>query len=151
MKVTILFEFSGRVRKAFHDRGHTVTSVDLLDTELPGYGTHIVGDYREVMFQEADLIIAHPPCTYLANSGVRWLYEGGTTKMGIKKIDQRRYLEMARAATVFNDVLSAFAGKIVVENPIHHSFAKYLIRKNDQIIEPYICLVIWKKRPLVYG
>ena len=143
MKVTVLFEFSGRVRKAFHDRGHEVTSVDLLETELPGYGTHIVGDYREVMFRDADLIIAHPPCTFLSNSGVRWLYENG--KRWVMKDDVRtenkknkeRWMDMVAAAKVFNDVLSAFGNKIVVENPIQHEHARKLIRIYDQTVHPY--------------
>lgn len=84
MRVLIACEFSGIVRDAFIERGHDATSCDLLPTERPG--PHIRGDVLDLLYDEwgypseyaltIDLLIAHPPCTYLANSGVRWLYGG---------------------------------------------------------------------------
>lgn len=73
LRVLVACEFSGVVREAFNRLGHDAWSCDLLPTEIPG--RHFRADAREVLtFREWDLVIAHPPCTYLANSGVRWLY-----------------------------------------------------------------------------
>jgi len=75
--VLVACEFSGVVRDAFRDEGFDAVSCDLRETERnPEY--HIKGDILEVLEErgeEFDLMIAHPPCTYLSNSGVRWLYE----------------------------------------------------------------------------
>lgn len=71
MKVLVACEFSGRVRDAFIKRGHDAISCDILETESPG--PHYVGDVRDILDREWDLIVSHPPCTYLAQSGVHWL------------------------------------------------------------------------------
>ena len=72
MKVLVACEFSGRVRDAFQKLGHDAWSCDILPTEAPGQ--HYQCDVREVLHaQNWDLLIAHPPCTYLAASGAcRW-------------------------------------------------------------------------------
>ena len=67
MKVLVACEFSGVVREAFSERGHDVWSCDLLDTEIPGQ--HYKGDVLDILENGWDLMIAHPPCTYLAVSG----------------------------------------------------------------------------------
>lgn len=72
MKVLIACEESGTVRDAFLAKGHDAISCDILETSSPG--PHIVGDALEaIRSQKWDLIIAHPPCTYLCNSGVSHL------------------------------------------------------------------------------
>ncbi len=71
MKVLIACEFSGIVREAFIKRGHDAWSCDLLPTEIPG--NHIQGDVLEILNNGWELMIAHPPCTYLANSGLHYL------------------------------------------------------------------------------
>ena len=73
MKVLIACEYSGRVRDAFIRRGHDAISCDLLPTETPG--PHVQGDVLPMLLKPWDLVIAHPPCTRLCNSGVRWLHE----------------------------------------------------------------------------
>ena len=73
MKVLIVCEESGRVREAFRALGHDAISCDLLPSALPG--PHVQGDARPLLRERWDLVIAHPPCTYLCNSGVRWLRE----------------------------------------------------------------------------
>lgn len=70
MKVAVLCEFSGTVRDAFIRRGHEAISCDLLDTESPG--PHIKGDCLAQDWSGYDLVIAHPPCTYLCASGLHW-------------------------------------------------------------------------------
>ena len=72
MRVLIACEYSGIERDAFRALGHDAISCDLLPTERPG--PHHQGDVRDLMGEPWDLVIAHPPCTYLSNSGVRWLY-----------------------------------------------------------------------------
>lgn len=74
MKVLIACEFSGIVREAFRKRGHDAWSCDLLDTEIPSIH-HIQGDVLSLLDFGWDLMIAHPPCTYLANSGVQHLHK----------------------------------------------------------------------------
>lgn len=76
MRVLIACEFSGIVRQAFRDRGHDAWSCDLLPTErLTGSDHHEICDVRDLLEDDFDLLIAHPPCTYLAVSGARWFRE----------------------------------------------------------------------------
>jgi hypothetical protein len=67
MRILVACEFSGVVRDAFRAHGHDAVSCDLLPSERPG--PHIVGDVRDLLRDGWDLLIAHPPCTFLANSG----------------------------------------------------------------------------------
>lgn len=70
MRVVVACEFSGIVREAFREHGHDAWSCDFLPTEIPGQ--HIQGDVLQILDDGWDLMIAHPPCTYLASSGARW-------------------------------------------------------------------------------
>jgi hypothetical protein len=74
MRVLVACEFSGVVRDAFRNRGHDAWSCDLLPTERPG--GHIIGDALAVLGEGWDLLIAHPPCTYLSVSGMHWTKRG---------------------------------------------------------------------------
>ena len=134
LRVLIACEYSGIVREAFKAKGHDAWSCDLLDTEIPGQ--HIKGDIFHFLHGSLgwnwDLIIAFPPCTYLANSGVRWLYN----KDGSKNID--RWEKMESGALFFKSLLSSNCGKICIENPILHKYAIDLIgSKYNQIIQPW--------------
>ena len=71
MRILVACEFSGVVRDAFRALGHYAVSCDLLPSERPG--PHITGDVRDVLHDGWDLMIAHPPCTFLANSGAKHL------------------------------------------------------------------------------
>lgn len=125
MKVVVLCEFSGTVRDAFLERGHDAISCDLLPTEVDG--PHIVGDCTQMDWSNYDLIIAHPPCTYLTNSGVRWLHS-----------QEGRWELMLKGVAFFNWCLSLPCDRIVVENPIMHGYAKQrILRDYDQIIQPW--------------
>ena len=119
-RVLIACEFSGRVRDAFAAKGHDAWSCDLIPTESPG--NHIVGDVRSCLNERWDLIIAHPPCTYLAVSGARWFAS--------------RRSETAAALTFVRLLLSAPCPAIALENPI--SLISTAIRKPDQIIQPWM-------------
>lgn len=126
MKVLIACEFSGRVRDAFIKRGHDAVSCDLLPTESPG--PHIQGDVLPHLNDGWDLLIGHPPCTYLTNSGVCWLY----TKPG-------RWKLMREGANFFKTLLNTDIPRIAIENPIMHHYAIEIIgRRQDQIIHPWM-------------
>lgn len=134
MKVLIACEFSGVVRRAFAERGHDAWSCDLLPS-MDGSDKHIQADARTVLDRGWDLMVAHPPCTYLCNSGVRWMDKGTNgARMAFRLL----------ACELFNDLLgegmfsAAFAiPRIAVENPIQHTYARERIRKQDQIIQPW--------------
>ncbi len=125
-RVLVACEFSGIVRDAFIAAGHDAISCDLLPSERPG--PHIQGDVRPLLREPWDLVIAHPPCTYLANSGVRWLYRDG-------RRDEDRWARMAEAAEFFHECLLANAPRVCVENPVMHRHAG--IRKANQFIQPW--------------
>lgn len=123
MNVLVACEFSGIVRDAFTARGHDAISCDLLPTESPG--PHIQGDVAPLLKYEWDLIIAHPPCRYLCNSGVRWLHE-----------QPGRWGKMVDAAKFFQSFLTDTRSEfLAVENPVMHRWAE--IRKHDFTIQPW--------------
>lgn len=125
MRVLIGCEFSGVVREAFAALGHDAWSCDLLPTEQPGQ--HIQGDVRDVLGDGWDMMIAHPPCQYLCNSGVRWLYR-----------DDTRWDELINAAAFFRLMLNAPIPAIAVENPVMHRYARQLVgQPQSQSIQPY--------------
>lgn len=122
-RVLVACEFSGRVRDAFTAAGHDAWSADLLPSETPG--RHHRGDVRDVLDGVDgvgwDLMVAHPPCTYLAYSGARWWA-------------QRRG-EQADAVAFVRELLAAPVPRIAVENPA--GILTKVIRRPDQVIEPY--------------
>lgn len=125
MKVLIACEFSGVVRDAFSKRGHDAWSCDLLPTE--SLGQHLVGDVLCLLSTcKWDLMIAHPPCTYLSNSGVHHLHKR-----------KGRFEEMRKAADFFNTLKSAPIPRIAIENPTPHHYARNLIGDYQQAIQPY--------------
>ena len=73
MKILVACEYSGRVRDAFARHGHEAWSCDFHESESPG--NHYQGDVRDVIDEHWDMLIAHPDCTYLCNSGVSWLHK----------------------------------------------------------------------------
>lgn len=136
MRVLVACEFSGRVRDAFIERGHDAWSCDLLFGEGLYKERHYYGDVRKVLGDGWDLMIAHPPCTYLANSGIRWLKYGGPGML--KMIDCDRWDKMVKAARFFKLLLRAPIPKIAIENPIMHHYAlKQIGREYSQLIQPW--------------
>ncbi len=123
MKVLVACESSGTVRDAFIARGHEAISCDLLPTEQPG--PHYQGDVRDVIGSGWDLMIAHPPCTYLSVSGMHWTMRG------------LRDPQLTEDALAFVRLLmNAPIDRIAVENPV--SIISTRIRKPDQIIQPWM-------------
>lgn len=138
MRVLVACEFSGIVRDAFIEAGHEAMSADLLPTERPG--PHYQGDVRDILGDGWDLMIAHPPCTYLTNAGVRWLYGDYGHKMAASSlVGEERWEAMREGARLFRDLLNAPIPRIAVENPIMHEYAiREVGRKQDQVVQPWM-------------
>lgn len=124
MRVLVACEFSGIVRDAFSKRGHYAMSCDLLPSECPGL--HHQGDVLELIriSQPFDLMIAHPPCTFLSVSGNRWMKERPE-----RGEEREKGLEFVRS------LMSVSIPKVCIENP--KSVITSRIRKADQIIQPW--------------
>ena len=132
LNVLVACEESQAVTKQFRALGHNAYSCDLLDSSGGNPEWHIKGDALEVAYDESrewDLMIAHPPCTYLAVSGARWLYNKDGTK------NERRWLDRNRALHFVRKLMEAPIEYIAIENPV--SVISTQIRKPDQIIQPY--------------
>lgn len=135
MKILIACEFSGIVRDAFLEKGHDAWSCDLLPTESTP-SNHIVGDVTKHLDKNWDLMIAHPPCTRLCNSGVRWLH---TPPPG--KTAEQIQSELEEGAELFSTLLNAPISKICIENPVMHCYAKELIQNffpHTQSVQPWM-------------
>ena len=126
MKVLIACEMSGIIREAFKARGHDAWSCALMDTEIQGQ--HIKADVLNHLDKGWDLMIAHPPCTYLCNSGVSALHKY-----------PKRWKKLDDATDFFNTLLDAPIPHIAIENPVPHKYALQRLqnRKYTQIIQPY--------------
>ena len=122
MKVLVACEFSGVVREAFNQRGHKATSADLLPTEIPG--DHYQGDVLEILDQGWDLMIAHPPCTYLSTVGNRWF-----------KTDPTRYEKRLDAAIFWLQLWHCDISKVCIENPQGYMNTHW--KKPTHTIHPY--------------
>jgi len=122
MRILIACEYSGTVRDAFRAMGHEAWSCDLLDTDHPGL--HYKGDVRDIIGNGWDLMVAHPPCTYLSVSGMHWTSRGlRDPKLTEDALDFVRFL------------MDAPIRHIALENPI--SVISSRIRKPDQVIQPW--------------
>jgi site-specific DNA-cytosine methylase len=119
MKILVACEYSGAVRDAFLIGGHDAMSCDLLPTDVPG--PHYQGDVLDIIDNDWDLMIAHPPCTHLAVSGARWFAD--------KREEQAAALDFVRL------LLAAPIPRIALENPV--SIISSRIRKPDQVIQPW--------------
>jgi hypothetical protein len=122
MNVLVACEYSGTVREAFASRGHFAMSCDLLPSERPG--NHWEGDVTELLEWGWDLMIAHPPCTYLAVSGMHWTTRGLRDPKLTE--DAMGFVQLLMVAPI---------PRIAVENPV--SVISSRIRKPDQIIQPW--------------
>lgn len=125
MRVLVACESSGEVRRAFRERGHDAWSADLLPAD-DGSPFHFTGDAVERLGDGWNLLIAHPPCTRLCNSGVRWLAE------------RDLWAEMREGAALFLAFLNAPIERVAVENPVMHGHARAIIgRRADFTIQPW--------------
>ena len=127
MRVLIACEFSGTVRDAFIAKGHDAMSCDLMPTDK--LGPHYQGDVFDVINDGWDLMIAHPPCTYLTVTGNKWFKPEYASRF------PTRHLDRERAAKFFLALANSNIPKIAIENPIGVMSTRY--RKPDQIIHPW--------------
>ena len=124
MKVLVACEYSGIVREAFSSKGHNAWSCDLLPTDQPS-DKHIQGDVLEIINNDWNLIIAHPPCTHLSVSGAaRWAEKvaDGRQQAAIKFVE---------------DIWNANCPFIAIENPVGALSSRSKLGKATQYIQPY--------------
>lgn len=119
MRVLVACEFSGRVRDAFLEQGHDAYSCDL----LPANGPHYQGDVFDIIGERWDLMIAHPPCTYLCVSGARWFAS--------------RQQQQRDAIQFVERLWNADISRICIENPIGVLSTRSILGKPTQIIQPW--------------
>lgn len=125
MRVLIACEFSGTVRDAFSQLGHDAWSCDLLPTEKPGQ--HIQGNVLEILVDGWDLMVGHPPCTYLTVSGNKWM---GHPKFPTREQDREE------AIRFFMALYNAPISKVAIENPIGVMSSRF--RKPDCVVQPWM-------------
>lgn len=130
MRILVACEYSGRVRDAFIALGHDALSCDLLPTDQPG--PHYQGSVLDILGDGWDLLIGHPPCTYLAKSGVQHLWIGRKKENGR---NEERWQNMLEARAFFLALLTCNIPKIAIENPVPHSYAE--LPPYSQIVQPY--------------
>lgn len=129
MRVLVACEENQRVCSAFRKRGHEAYSCDILECSGGHPEWHIQDDVLKHLDKNWDLIIAHPPCTYLSNAGARALYPKGV-------LNQERYKKGLEAKEFFMKLLNAPCDKICVENPI--SSRIFNMPPYTQEIQPYM-------------
>ena len=127
MRVLVACEYSGVVRDAFIKQGHDAMSCDILPTDVKG--PHYTGDVKDILGDGWDMMIGHPPCTYLSNSGVCHLHK-----------DVSRWDRLDEGAAFFKLLWETDIPKIAIENPIMHKYAKGRIGcgKQSQILQPWM-------------
>ena len=126
MRILIACEYSGIVREAFKNKGHDAWSCDLLPTEIEG--NHYQGNVFDIINENWDLMIAHPPCTYLSNAGATSLFPKGI-------LNEERYKLGLEGKDFFIKLLNANILKICVENPVPSKI--FNLPPFSQIIQPY--------------
>ena len=127
MRVLIACEFSGIVREAFRRRGHDAWSCDLLPTEIPGH--HIEGDILKILCGNWDMMIAHPPCTYLTLAGNKWMLPKFKDRFPNRKQQRQQAIDF------FLEISNAPIDRIAIENPIGIMSTHY--KRPSQIIQPH--------------
>lgn len=134
-RVLIACEFSGIVRRAFAALGYDAWSCDMRRAE-DGSNRHYTGDVRDILYDGWDmLIVAHPPCTRLCNSGVRWL----SAPPPGRTLDEM-WAELDEGAALFSTLWNAPVPRVAVENPVMHKHAKERIvgyRPAAQSVQPW--------------
>jgi len=140
MKVLVACEYSGVVRDAFIAKGHDAMSCDLLPTDREG--PHYQGDVFDIINDGWDLMIAHPPCTYLSNAGACRMYP---TK---GNIDPTRFEKAMEAKEFFMSLLSVNISKICIENP--KPLTVVGLPKETQIIQPFMFGEPYTKKTLLW-
>ena len=136
LRVLVACEYSGTVRDAFIRAGHDATSCDLLPSESDA-GPHYQGDVFDIIDKGWDLMVAHPPCTYLTNAANGSLYKTEPSKTGAL-VGPHRWAALIDGAVFFKSLLNAPIPRVAVENPRMNPYAvKVIGRGADQTVQPY--------------
>ncbi len=123
MKILVACECSGRVKTAFRNRGHDAWSCDLKPSEIPDDKFHIQDDVLKHFNDDWDMMIAHPPCTYLSWAGTRhWNNDG-------------RFINRIHAINFFMEFVFSSIEKVCIENPL--GIMSQVFRPPDQTLHPY--------------
>ena len=125
-KVLVACEFSGVVRDAFLRRGHDAWSCDVLDGRRPTRGRHYKQDVRPLLKEKWDLVIAHPPCTYLTKCGAP-----------ARQKDESRRDKMMLGIEFFMECLGANSPRVAVENPVPFKEVTEAVGRCTQTIHPW--------------
>ena len=131
MKVLVACEYSGIVRDAFSRKGHFAVSADILPTESIGYHYH--GDVLNILNDGWDLMVAHPPCTYLTNAGNRWLHEDSAESTAAERLENREH-----AIRFFQELQNAPIDRIAIENPTPHGYVTDRVGMYHDKIQPWM-------------
>jgi hypothetical protein len=139
MKVLVACEYSGAVRDEFIKLGHDAMSCDLLPTDVQG--PHYQGDVFDIINDGWDLMIAHPPCTYISRAGARWMYQNN-------QVNKKRLSQALDAKDFFMRLYNANIEKIALENPTPLQILKMPLP--SQAIQPYEFGHPYSKRTLLW-
>jgi hypothetical protein len=130
IKILIACEESQEVCKAFRELGYNAFSCDLQDCSGGHPEWHIKGDALEEAYSgKYDLMIAHPPCTYMSKAGARWMYPTAGN------LDAKRFEQAMEAKVMFLKLLNAPIKYIAVENPVPLKVVE--LPKHSQAVQPY--------------
>ena len=142
MKVLVACEESQTVCKAFRKRGHEAYSCDIIDCSGGHPEWHIKQDVLPLLKEKWDLIIAHPPCTYMSKAGARFMY------LTAGKVNQERLEKALQAKDFFMQFINADCDKICIENPTPLKIVG--LPKESQVIQPYQFGHPYSKRTLLW-
>lgn len=142
MKILIACEESQRICAAFRKKGHEAYSCDLQDCTGGHPEWHIKADALEIIKIKWDMIIAHPPCTYMSNAGARHMYHPA----GV--LDLERYKKAMDAKEFFMNFYNCDCEKVVIENPLPLKCIE--LPKPTQIIQPYQFGEPYSKKTLLW-
>ncbi len=143
MKILVACEESQMVCKAFRQLGYEAFSCDIQDCSGDQPEFHIKGDALEEAYSEKyDLMIAHPPCTFLSKAGARWMYPTAGN------LDQERYRKAIISRDFFMKLLNAPIKYIAVENPTPLKIIN--LPNHTQVIQPYFFGHPYSKRTLLW-
>jgi hypothetical protein len=144
MKILIACEYSGTSRDAFAQYGWDAWSCDLLPSDTPG--NHYQGSVLDILYEDWDALLAHPPCTYLTNSGNNHFNAHNNDGRALAAVSgQDRYRAMIEAAYFFNLFRDVNIKHKCIENPIPLPDARALIGDYTQVIHPWQFGHPWKK------
>jgi hypothetical protein len=142
MKVLVACEESQTVCKAFRKRGHEAYSCDIQECSGGHPEWHIQGDVLPLLKEKWDLIIAHPPCTYMSKAGARFMY------LTAGNVNQERLEKALHAKEFFMQFMNADCDKICIENPTPLKIVG--LPKESQVIQPYQFGHPYSKRTLLW-